>query len=963
MARGDQIHILNILKQHYRVTDIAQVTEEMARAAFEDRKIMQGAVDLDAQQALNRRIQTFRADQIRRNQESMLPGPKTFTRDALFREAEEALGADQAHDFMAIQDSLAQHWAEENGRSADEWYEAQIWQRGGYDGGEGLAQEVGVGVKNRSLTNSELANYARSLIRAGEDDVRRAVSYEDSRKAKIALLDAVYQIDPQMAKRVARRVDGLAQVNDTPAFRAWFADSKVVGQDGKPLLVYHGTNKLFNQFDASYSATNDFPGFFFTQDARNASMYASSWGTKNAHVIPAYVKISNPADETVLRAIAQETGLSRKRQPAAFRAELERRGYDGIMTSSEVVVFDPTNIKSPFNSGTFDPNSPEFLNQGYKAVTRWLDNGKALVHAYESADISTFAHETAHVLLPMMGERDIRTIERWLAAEYGVDGLPPGWQYGTAQHKFVTVNGRELSEKELFARGFERYLAEGEAPTPALKRVFENFKRYLITVYQKISGSEIDIKLTPEITDLFDSWLGKKTVRDFHIGDVVEYGGKQYEVGFASGGRLKLQDIETHERRTGYASPSDVTLIRKPQPETAGLAKIGSVVTFERDGKILTATITEDHGQNYDFMGRATDGYDYPIPRDGIIDIIENGQPGATGTTPDLFAQETVNPAPATEPQPAAALEEPAAGPAVPPQPQVGAPEGITIRRNKAQGGIEVRFDQKPDQATLDQLRARGYRWSKGNKVWYKKEKPGEWDSVHSLLGPAPAETPMPAATHWPTWEEWSAGTQGDRNHYDNMIVNAVQDGEIGYDEALKLVGQRKAGHGMLMRYMDNAKKLTLSEFVDNLMTYIPGGTRDEFEKLHADLIKQAVDSGKAIPDEILRDYPDLYITRDTPEPPKSVFDGVEPGEQGGLFNAPQGQGSLFGEETAGFGLQAQNAPNETFKPQANDQSSLFGMGEYLQPGVKGAKPVEDTGNLGPLFENPARRGGEKCGV
>ncbi len=278
VARGDQIHILNILKQHYRVTDIAQVTEEMARAAFEDRKIMQGAVDLDAQQALNRRIQTFRADQIRRNQESMLPGPKTFTRDALFREAEEALGADQAHDFMAIQDSLAQHWAEENGRSADEWYEAQIWQRGGYDGGEGLAQEVGVGVKNRSLTNSELANYARSLIRAGEDDVRRAVSYEDSRKAKIALLDAVYQIDPQMAKRVARRVDGLAQVNDTPAFRAWFADSKVVGQDGKPLLVYHGTNKLFNQFDASYSATNDFPGFFFTQDARNASMYASSWG-------------------------------------------------------------------------------------------------------------------------------------------------------------------------------------------------------------------------------------------------------------------------------------------------------------------------------------------------------------------------------------------------------------------------------------------------------------------------------------------------------------------------------------------------------------------------------------------------------------------------------------------------------------------------------------------------------------
>jgi len=28
---------------------------------------------------------------------------------------------------------------------------------------------------------------------------------------------------------------------DTPAFKAWFGDSKVVDKDGKPLVVYHGT--------------------------------------------------------------------------------------------------------------------------------------------------------------------------------------------------------------------------------------------------------------------------------------------------------------------------------------------------------------------------------------------------------------------------------------------------------------------------------------------------------------------------------------------------------------------------------------------------------------------------------------------------------------------------------------------------------------------------------------------------
>src|SRR5207253_1589350 len=31
-------------------------------------------------------------------------------------------------------------------------------------------------------------------------------------------------------------------VADTPAFQAWFGDSKAVDKDGKPLVVYHGTN-------------------------------------------------------------------------------------------------------------------------------------------------------------------------------------------------------------------------------------------------------------------------------------------------------------------------------------------------------------------------------------------------------------------------------------------------------------------------------------------------------------------------------------------------------------------------------------------------------------------------------------------------------------------------------------------------------------------------------------------------
>jgi len=36
---------------------------------------------------------------------------------------------------------------------------------------------------------------------------------------------------------------------ETPAFKRWFGDSKVVDENGKPLVVYHGTNRDFDAFD------------------------------------------------------------------------------------------------------------------------------------------------------------------------------------------------------------------------------------------------------------------------------------------------------------------------------------------------------------------------------------------------------------------------------------------------------------------------------------------------------------------------------------------------------------------------------------------------------------------------------------------------------------------------------------------------------------------------------------------
>ena len=43
----------------------------------------------------------------------------------------------------------------------------------------------------------------------------------------------------------------MENVVDTPEFKHWFGDSKVVDKDGKPLVVYHGTDADIKKFDFS----------------------------------------------------------------------------------------------------------------------------------------------------------------------------------------------------------------------------------------------------------------------------------------------------------------------------------------------------------------------------------------------------------------------------------------------------------------------------------------------------------------------------------------------------------------------------------------------------------------------------------------------------------------------------------------------------------------------------------------
>lgn len=179
--------------------------------------------------------------------------------------------------------------------------------------------------------------------------------------------------DPEIKKRVleaAPLTTSAKRVTETPEFKKWFGDSKVVDEQGNPLVVYHGTGSK-QQIDVFRPPA---PGgyrpsvMFFTRSKREAAGYAGTIGKPNAtglrvgaggkHVLPVYLKMENPLDANNK---AQRAKFLRDRQDEDIYDYAKRTGHDGVITSlGEYVVFNPEQIKSATgNNGDFDARTPD----------------------------------------------------------------------------------------------------------------------------------------------------------------------------------------------------------------------------------------------------------------------------------------------------------------------------------------------------------------------------------------------------------------------------------------------------------------------------------------------------------------------------------------------------------------------------------------------------------------------------
>ena len=165
---------------------------------------------------------------------------------------------------------------------------------------------------------------------------------------------------------------------ETPEFKAWFSGSKVVDEDGKPLVVYHGTNADFSVFKPSDNGVYG-AGVYFTKHAGNALAH----GKNN---IAVYLSIQNPIVTT--RKEAKEI-LSRKGGTQQWANEARAAGYDGIYVSDEefFIAFRPEQVKSAIgNNGQFSPTDPDIRRSTPRSAT----TGQPIVASWASPEISSF---------------------------------------------------------------------------------------------------------------------------------------------------------------------------------------------------------------------------------------------------------------------------------------------------------------------------------------------------------------------------------------------------------------------------------------------------------------------------------------------------------------------------------------------------------------------------------------------
>lgn len=162
----------------------------------------------------------------------------------------------------------------------------------------------------------------------------------------------------------------------------------------------------------------------------------------------------------------------------------------------------------------FSDKAVNIIDKYRQEIKASYNSATGAIHLFDGADQSSFVHEAAHMYLTEMSKmavneaapkgllEDWNTIQNWAA--YKPEDIKD--YEGTAREKEFKSYAKAIDDarksgdviairaaeerwmQERFARGFERYIAEGKAPTQALQSAFRKFKSWLVSIYRDLKN-------------------------------------------------------------------------------------------------------------------------------------------------------------------------------------------------------------------------------------------------------------------------------------------------------------------------------------------------------------------------------------------------------------------------------------------------------------------------------------------
>ena len=378
------------------------------------------------------------------------------------------------------------------------------------------------------------------------------------------------------------RKNSTSGVTDTPAFRRWFGDSKVVDRYKRPLVVYHGTRgEPFHTFQRPSRRGIDKygPGFYFTTHQETIDAFGN-------RIMPVYLRIEHPAKGMsmtptqirkfwdAIRVTKFDNGYDATEDHATFRKQMYARpdeafytviansgiyfdaedvrqailatGIDGIIIPAnalgmdEYVVFDPRQIKSATeNVGTFDPDNADIRHNPVRTRRNSSDEprvGDQWSWGEHTREIAAIQERNGEVLI------GVRESDRpGILAIYGAEEFPAHKAREMAQNAAWEAR-RPERERE------QRERAEREARDAARREKAEAAERSLVARLRAFATSE---RLTEKQKE--------KMKVDFR--NQVQYKGKVYTIAELIEEKIKVDGWNVDE--DGIDGPGGAFIAKK----------------------------------------------------------------------------------------------------------------------------------------------------------------------------------------------------------------------------------------------------------------------------------------------------------------------------------------------------------------------------------------------------------------